>query len=375
MQLLNRFHRIGELFLLCALWPWLSFANSPGVDDHTVALWLFDEPTYPNVILTDAGPRGYDLRLQSSYAAWSLKTEGKGAPPIAPLHLAGKYGLIPGKFGNALYNPKSADAQVIWPDNRQRYSSTSMLGYVDKVPERLNLGYYDWTIEFWFKARGPQTEAATLFRVRNEQDYPRGLPMENALRLMPGRSAFLLQSRTTTDSQRDVVGDPGTHFSFDIPIPTDTRLLNDGDWHHIAFCYQADRRQILHYVDGRQQPLPETGGFLPMIGVLTEFTVSENCEGMLDEYRVSDNVRYPGNFTPPESFSRNYGTAPKTSPEPEGPPLLFANNRDPSQPYDLGSRKHVLIDGALVESLDKLEFRPQSPQIWQETDFRNSEPW
>ncbi len=49
-------------------------AGSPGVDPHTVALWLFDEPTCPDVILTDASRYGYDLRLQSAYGAWALRT-------------------------------------------------------------------------------------------------------------------------------------------------------------------------------------------------------------------------------------------------------------------------------------------------------------
>ena len=33
-------------------------------DDHTVALWLFDEGYYPHTTLTDAGVNEYDLHLQ-----------------------------------------------------------------------------------------------------------------------------------------------------------------------------------------------------------------------------------------------------------------------------------------------------------------------
>jgi hypothetical protein len=56
---------------LDALFP--SFA-----DGHTAGLWLFDEPQYLNMTLTDAGREMYDLRL-----------------------LAGGR-LEPGRFGNAL---------------------------------------------------------------------------------------------------------------------------------------------------------------------------------------------------------------------------------------------------------------------------------
>ena len=45
---------------------------------NTVALWLFDEPNQPGIILEDASRNQYNLRL----------------------HEAGR--LIPGKFGNAL---------------------------------------------------------------------------------------------------------------------------------------------------------------------------------------------------------------------------------------------------------------------------------
>src|SRR5687768_3768758 len=104
----------------------LARAGSPGVDEHTIALWLFDEPTYPNVLLTDASRYGHDLRLQAVYDAWWLRTEGKGEPPAEPLHVAGRFGLVPGRFGRALYVPETSIARVIWPDNRQRYSSAPM---------------------------------------------------------------------------------------------------------------------------------------------------------------------------------------------------------------------------------------------------------
>ncbi|MEZ5275088.1 MAG: hypothetical protein R3F07_01755 [Opitutaceae bacterium] len=291
--------RVLGLTCLLGWFPTVSGAASPGVDEHTLALWLFDEPTYPNVILTDAGPHGYDLRLQSAYGEWAVRAEGKGEPPARPLHVDGRYGLLPGKFGRALYVPDPSIARVIWPDNRQRYSSASMLGEVDQVPERLNLGYFDWTIEFWFKAEGAQPIEATVFEVRNEQDYPRGLPMQNALRLEPGRSSFRLVSETTM-STAAANGEPANTFRFELTVPTDADLLNDGSWHHLAFCFSAPDRQLRHFLDGSLQPLPGKGGFLPMIGVLKELTIGTYQQGWLDEYRISDTARYAGGFEPPE---------------------------------------------------------------------------
>jgi hypothetical protein len=53
-------------------------------DDHTVAMWLFDEGYYPHTTLTDAGKYEYDLRLQDG---------GR---------------LVEGRFGNAL------KVQALW---------------------------------------------------------------------------------------------------------------------------------------------------------------------------------------------------------------------------------------------------------------------
>ena len=62
-------------------------------DAQTIALWLFDEPQYPNMTLTDAGPYQNDLRLETGYAKWWQRTEGKGEPEVLPLHVEGKAGL------------------------------------------------------------------------------------------------------------------------------------------------------------------------------------------------------------------------------------------------------------------------------------------
>lgn len=345
---------------------------APGADEHTVALWLFDEPTYPNVILTDASQYQNDLRLHAVYDDWYVRTEGKGEPPAEPLHAVGKFGLVPGRFGRAFYVPEPAIARATWPDNRQRYSAESMLGRPITVPERLNLGYLPWTIECWFRAVGPQTDAATLFELRNEADQPRGWPMENALRLAAGRESFQLTSRMLTTGGKVFAK---ARHDFALRIPTNAARLNDGAWHHLAFCFSTEERQVRHYVDGELQPLPDRGGFLPLPGLLTQFEIGASMKGLLDEYRISDVIRYPSRFAPPESFSKNHASAPRPPNRADGPPLLFAGNRPTAGPVALGSRKHVFIDGAMVASMAGLEFRPQPPQARQETDFRNNRPW
>ena len=134
-------------------------ATSPakgGVDEHTVALWLFDETLYPGTILTDASPYHHDLRLVTAYETWWHKNEhsDKGGPEA--LHVKGESGLIKGKFGNALKLPAGDGTAVIWPDHKTRYGSYFLLDRGSEVPERLNLGYLDWTLELWFKGTGTQ---------------------------------------------------------------------------------------------------------------------------------------------------------------------------------------------------------------------------
>ena len=56
-------------------------------EDVTIALWLFDEPDYPNMTLTDASVNQLDLRLKTGgeLAAGkygnALKILGNGKPP------------------------------------------------------------------------------------------------------------------------------------------------------------------------------------------------------------------------------------------------------------------------------------------------------
>jgi len=164
-------------------------AGSRAVDRHTTALWLFDDAPNANVTLTDAGPFQIDLRLDTG-----LKK------PLPATMVDGTRGLVPGKFGRALHLPVGGGAGVSWPENVSRvYGTASYSIRGDEVPERCNLGYIDFTIEFWFKASGKQEQGAVLWEVRNEGPdrpgaaaCPRGW---NAILLDPQRAQFRLVSQ------------------------------------------------------------------------------------------------------------------------------------------------------------------------------------
>ena len=336
-------------------------------DGHTVALWLFDDPLYPLATLTDAGPYRNDLRLVSGYAEWWAKTGGKGTPDEEPLHMLGGTGLVPGKFGGALRLPAGAHGEVIWPGNLQRYGTAYLTSRGNEISGRLNLGYLDWTLEFWFGAAGDQARPCVIFELRNEKKE-RGTPMANALKMDQGRIRFILSSRTITD-------DPGRRFDLELPIPTDPARLNDGGWHHLAFTFTAAERQLRHYVDGRLQPLPEKDDFLPMIGQLISLHIGDGLHGLLDEMRISDLVRYTTEFSAPGSLSRNFGPNPPLPNHPDGPPPLFPPDSKAGEPVQLGSRKHVFIDNALIEQMTNLELKPNPPASYEVSRFVNDRPW
>lgn len=93
-------------------------------DQHTIALWLFDDTSYPSAILTDTGPYRHDLRLLCGYAKWWVRTGGKSNPDEEPLHRKGSAGLVKGKFGNAQKLPAGGFGEVKWPD-LSRYDTGS----------------------------------------------------------------------------------------------------------------------------------------------------------------------------------------------------------------------------------------------------------
>lgn len=355
----------SQLVCLAPFSAGLALATSPqGVDSHTVALWLFDETSYPNCILTDASRHEHDLRLTSPYTEWWEETEGEtGAPPSDPLHVAGEYGLIAGRFGNALYTPAGSPAKVVWARRSQRYGEQVYLSDAgNEVSERLNLGHLDFTIELWFRAVGRQSSAGRIFQVSNDE-HRRSAKMVNGLLIDRGRSRFVLRSRTFTREE----------FDLELSIPTDSERLDDERWHHLAFTFTAAEQQIRHYVDGVLQPLPPRGGFLPTQNQLEYLWICDGVNGVIDEYRISDIVRYKGSFDPPGSFSRNYGE-PRRVNEPSGPPLLFGAQAEEHGPIPLLSRKHVFIDAALIDEMRGVELRCHPP-VKVETSFRNTKPW
>jgi hypothetical protein len=372
---------ISVVIALCFVAVFSQQANSAGglqwksdyfpsfSDKATVALWLFDETQYAYNTLTDAGIYEYDLRLFGG-------------------------DLVPGKFGNALKTSPGSDFNLYFAEwvgkicqaqMRQPDGKSSGLWGPTMAPEKLlrALADQDWTIEFWAKCLSkPKGEEMIL---------DLGHAYEDGLTITLDVKLAQFRIHNTYGGCRAI-------------CPTVTDKLFDGRWHHLAFCWSSSEQQMKHFVDGRpqpkpgvtsakNQPIPETtipSSFVRPTGYdlfdkSTDYekfrkhrfnlSIGEDRHGIgelhaqFDELRISNVARYSGNFDLPGSFSRNHkANAPKAAMA-NGPVLLLAPDSQEGV-VQIGSRKHLFIDDALLESRQNVELVCNPPQNRQELSFR-----
>jgi hypothetical protein len=211
----------------------------------------------------------------------------------------------------------------------------------------LNLGAFDWTVEFWWRLQ-PGAETGVVLEIGTG---PRG---ENAvvtrLSVEPGRGQFVWENQPA-----------GTR----VVLPSAAAFRDPGTWHHYAFAHEAATGALTLFVDGRRQgsPLATAWRALPAgeedyLSVGRDGTWGRPLPGALDELRISRGLVYRGDFTPPGSFA---------SPPPavtlrRGPPLLFGAGAPRTGGVDLGTRKHVFLDGALFERSEGLTYAVHPPR-------------
>jgi hypothetical protein len=348
---------------LCLL-AWI--AATPG-RAGVVATWLFDEPvqSYPSTILNDSGPNGYVMALgrgarlvpgrfgNALEPATPEPLEMRGSDIQASSESAQLFGLVPapippGRTIQPMWWPTATFAALLTSGERHLRSP----GFANATDTRLDLGAFDWTVELWFLPEEGDRGGVLL----EVGEGPRG---ENErvtrLALSPDRSRFELWNQP---SGRTVL------------IPTDAPALRGASaWHHLAFVYAAWEGRLRHYVDGRLQPLPEAARLesLPH-GDEAYFSVGRDgrferpLPGRIDELRLSDAALYAEPFDPPGSFSAvDAGRVPVSKHRP-GPPLLFGKLAERAPVVDLGSRKHLFLDGSLIAERRGIDFVPEPPR-------------
>ncbi len=337
---------------------------------QTIAAWPFDEPldVYPSTVISDVGPNDYPMVLGPG----GRIVEGKFGNALEPLkqtqHEEAKKRLL--EYGKGL----SEDAHfgyttlplplgrtvepMSWLNANFCAFMTSGERHLRKevrfprvTQTKLNLGAFDWTVEFWFLPTIDTAAEGVVFEIGQG---PRG---ENdqftRLSLNADRKGFTL------------VNKPGKII---LQIPTDGKALKAGakTWHHLAFVYCHADRQLIHYVDGKKQPLPQKCSLQSLqTGDEDYFSVGRDgwwqhpLPGRIDELRFSEGRVYTKNFVPPGSFAPH----PPTLPLKAGPPLLFAEEHITKEKVDLQDRKYLFIDDAIIEKMEHIHFSVEPPRV------------
>ncbi|MCY3591090.1 MAG: hypothetical protein OXH32_05575 [Acidobacteria bacterium] len=367
-------------------------ACSPPPDDgtstavETTTLWLFDEPAglYPSHTLDDMSDN--DMVLTLGLGAQVAPGRYGNALLLAPLDPPLEVPPAeekPGEFGLArLPTPEGRTVEPLsWFTAHFAALMTSgenhlrkQVGHKNPTTSGLNLGGFDWTVEFWHSpGDGPPDGDAVVLEVGTG---PRG---ENDI---------VTQLSWSADRARFILVNQPAGASID--IPTTVTADATATWHHYAFTYDAASDQLRHYVDGTLQPqppptaleaLPEGDEAYFTLG--TDALWNHRLTGLLDEFRVSRGLVYTTDFDPPATFA--------THPDPveltQGPPLLFAadfaadstggsadasaddstaddptNTTPTPTPLHLATRKHLFIDDALLADIGDATFTVNPPR-------------
>ena len=383
-------------------------ACAPPPDDATIgvqttALWLFDEPAglYPSHTLDDMSDN--DMVLTLGLGAQVAPGRYGNALLLAPLDPPLEVPPAeekPGEFGLArLPTPEGRTVEPLsWFTAHFAALMTSgenhlrkQVGHKNASTSALNLGDFDWTVEFWHSPGDAAFGGSRPEGRRTDTPTDGDAPIAET-------EAVVFEIGTGPRGENDIVtrltwSADRSHFIFvnqpagaSIDIPT---AAVTPTWHHYAFTYDAATDQLRHYVDGALQPLPPptTLQALPE-GDEAYFTLGTDAlwnhrlTGALDEFRVSRGLVYTNDFDPPATFA----TAPTPVELTQGPPLLFAadsvNNAaattsgtaatgsgpaaDPTAasttPLHLATRKHLFIDAALLADTGDATFTVNPPR-------------
>lgn len=207
--------------------------------------------------------------------------------------------------------------------------------FVNPTQTKLNLGAFDWTVEFWYRPGKDTGDDGVVFELGRG---PRGDNDEITSLLVRRHGAgFLLRNQPAGVA---------------LEIPSSPDALRPGaSWAHFAFSYSAAEGQLRHYVNGLSQRLPPRVRLRSVeVGEQAYFTVARDgrwerpLAGPIDELRFSEAVVYTGPFTPPDTFAPRRARPVLQ----RGLPLLFDPEAAGAEPLRLGARKHVFLDDALV---------------------------
>ena len=332
----------------------------------TVALWLFDEQqgVYPSCVLGDAASGDFPLVIgpggQVVEGKFGNALEPIGRPPVEyPSQPMVRGTGNSGHFG--LSASPSNEKDLSWRNanfcalmTRGQRHLRQEVGFGSPTRSGLNLGDNDWTVEFWYRSMRAPERPGVVFEIGTGANQSRG---------------SLTQLSLNEDAQSfTLLNEPG---DIRLRIASKSTALDatQPDWHHLAFVYDKSEQQLRHYVDGVLQPLPKRCQLRSLpdseedyMSVGRDGRWQHRLPGRLDELRFSDVKVYQENFEPPESFSiydSDY------APRQLGPglPLLLEQGNGSGKPVQLGNRKYLFLDDALIAELENVQFRVNPPRL------------
>jgi hypothetical protein len=366
-----RMRTFSAVLLRLAPIPFLLLSAAP-LFPGTVALWLFDEQknVYPSSVLSDATEHNYFVVIGRGARIVDGKF-GRALEPVPPAPLeisrsatqstdadetgsAARFGLVQLPNG-----PGRKTAPMSWMN--ANFAGLMTCGeahlrkpeFANTTDTHLNLGAFDWTVEFWYKPLHKTDVEGTVFEIGQG---PRG------------ENDFITRLAVDTDANGFVLLNQPSGTRTVIPTAAQALDYAHPNWHHFAFVYSARNQELRHYADGAAQgrPLRLTVAPLPH-GDEAYFSIGRDgawgraLPGVIDELRISNHQVYTAPFEPPGSFSGNHGT---TAPAvlQAGLPLLFDKTKPNSTALHLGSRKHLFIDDALIADSRNIRFTPHPPR-------------
>jgi hypothetical protein len=331
---------------------------------QTIALWPFDEPRgiYPSCVLDDISDNNYPLVIgpggqivegkfgnalePAAQPAVKYPSTGSILFGLAPAPMVVGRTIDPMTWKNALFA-----ALMTMGEKHLRKE----VGFVNPTLCKLNLGDFDWTVEFWYRPIGKTGESGVVFEIGRG---PRGENDDTTqLATAPDGRSFLL------------INKPG---GVRLPIPTDPSALDPASskWHHLAFVYAVEESRLRHYVDGREQPAAAKAVLKPLLrGDEAYFSVGRDSlwqkplPGRIDELRFSGGRIYTANFAPPASFSPLTKPVTAAIDLKKGPPLLFGGQADTQAPVPLMDRKYLFIDDAIAGKTENIVFTANPPRL------------
>ncbi|MCB0472022.1 MAG: LamG domain-containing protein [Flavobacteriaceae bacterium] len=315
---------------------------------QTIAHWKFDEPKglYPSHVLDDssdndyplvigkkgrivAGKLGNALDMTSQYDL-DVKLNGQFHFGLAKPDIPAGSTAVPLYWGNA-------DFAAIMTAGEKHLRK--QVGFVNPTDTKLNMGGFDWTVEFWYKPVKNTNEAGTVFEI-GEGPIGEKTPV-TSLSISGDKKAFILRNGQTAPP---------------VLIPTKSRYLfgaSPATWHHYAFVYRSGSNEITHYVDGKKESNVHVQMKALQHSENAYFSIGRNgfwknpLPGILDELEFYNGRKYTKHFKLPKEADNGVKEQLK-----KGLPLLFAQSKSSTSPIQLGMRKHVFIDDAFLDKMD-----------------------